>query len=255
MKMNKFIVTFLCVMLVTGWAQGQCVEPDASIWDNPWQSCEVKQCPNRNRADGHWIMYDFGEMRRISKMHVWNINETSIVNHGFKSVSVDFSSNGRHWTELGTYSWPMASGSNIYGGFEGADFAGESARYVLLYAHENWGGACSGLTEVKFNLMRNNDDALTEFFSAMEDEDALLIYPNPARDQASLVFQSATQGEGYIQVFNFLGQRVFGADLEVFEGPNRYTLPVEGWASQIYVVSVHVHVDQEPLVGKLVVNR
>lgn len=54
---------------------------------------------------------------------------------------------------LGSYEFPQGIGQAIYGGFEGFDFGGEYARYVVITANNNWGGSCYGLAEVKFNLL------------------------------------------------------------------------------------------------------
>ena len=71
-----------------------------------------------------------------------------------QNVIIDYSTNGSDWTQLGTYTWPQASGAPFsYYGFQGPDFNTISARYVLITATSNYGDTYSyGLAEVKFNI-------------------------------------------------------------------------------------------------------
>jgi hypothetical protein len=88
-------------------------------------------------------------------MHVWNDNENYWQNEtdrGLNSVTIDYSDDGTNWTELGTYSWPQAPGASTYTGFDGPDFGGVCARYVLVTVNSNYGDAHYGLSEVRFNL-------------------------------------------------------------------------------------------------------
>ncbi|MEL6863891.1 MAG: discoidin domain-containing protein [Bacteroidota bacterium] len=133
--------------------QAQCVDPNASIWEDTWQSCQVSDSPNPARGEGHWIQYDFGENYALSTSYIWNTNASGESDKGFRNVVVDYSVNGEEWNELGTYEFPQAPETARYGGFQGFDFEGVSARYVLITAIDNWGhGSCYGLAEVKFNL-------------------------------------------------------------------------------------------------------
>ena len=150
MKFYKLIIAFF---IFQNQLLSQCLEPAMSIWENTWQSCETAQNPNLARGIGHWIEYDLGSIRKISKVRVWNTNEPNKLNNGFKDVVVDYSQDGNNWTELGTYEFPQGTGEAIYGGFEGFDFEGESARYVIVSVQTNYGGNCYGLAEVKFNLL------------------------------------------------------------------------------------------------------
>ena len=54
--------------------------------------------------------------------------------------------------------FPKANGEAIYGGFAGPDLQNVKARYVLITALSNHGHAtCTGLAEVKFNLLPSDD--------------------------------------------------------------------------------------------------
>ena len=107
--------------------------------------------PNPARGIGQWIHYDLGSQYQLTLMHVWNANE--VTNRGFNNVTIDYSTNGSTWTELGTYTWPKASGSSSYTGFDGplsisivantgADPSG--VQYYFEETSGNEGGISSG---------------------------------------------------------------------------------------------------------------
>ncbi|MEM8909967.1 MAG: T9SS type A sorting domain-containing protein, partial [Bacteroidota bacterium] len=120
---------------------------------NTWESCQTAPNPNPDRSIGHWIHYDLGASYVLTQSRIWNTNEGTHLSKGFRSVVVDFSDDGEDWTELGTYEFTQGTGEAVYEGFNGPDFGGQQARYVLLTATSNWGHpTCYGLAEVKFNL-------------------------------------------------------------------------------------------------------
>jgi hypothetical protein len=128
-------------------------------WIDTWTSLGMTTAPNPNPAhgSGHWLHYDLGQVYQLTLMHVWNNNE--VTGRGFNSVTIDYSVNGSTWTELGTSSWPEASGSGSYTGFDGPDFGGASARYVLITANSNHGdGWGYGLSEIKINISTGPPD-------------------------------------------------------------------------------------------------
>jgi hypothetical protein len=89
-------------------------------------------------------------------MHVWNDNEDGQTDRGFNSVTIDYSitNDPCDWIELETDSWPEASGSSSYTGFDASDFGGVSARYVLITANSNHGAGDGwhGVSEIKINI-------------------------------------------------------------------------------------------------------
>lgn len=160
--MKHLFYSFLFLGFV-GQAMGQCFDPGMEIWSDTWRSCQNAPNPNPLRDDGHWIMYDFGEVYRLSKTHVWNTNETGLSEMGFRNVIVDYSVDGQTWEELGTYEFPQGTEEAIYPGFEGFDFTDSLAQFVLITAVDNWGHpSCYGISEVKFNLREPGDFAPAE---------------------------------------------------------------------------------------------
>ena len=144
---------FLCNAIFLQYVHAQCAEPDASIWLDTWVSCEKRQNPKQEYGTSHWIQYDFGSVRTLSKSWIWNTNDPNRLGQGFKNVKVDYSEDGQNWIYWGEMEFPKAQGNPVYGGFPGPDLLNIKARYVLLTAISTHGAACAGLAEVKFNLM------------------------------------------------------------------------------------------------------
>jgi hypothetical protein len=120
----------------------------SNVWGDTWTSYETASSPNPARGDSVWIHYDLGHLYGLGLMHVWNGNEDGSTARGPSSVTIDYSTDGTNWTELGTFDdWPEATGEEDYTGFDGPDFAGASARYVLITVNDNhgdnWGDSIS----------------------------------------------------------------------------------------------------------------
>nr|WP_297915043.1 discoidin domain-containing protein [uncultured Allomuricauda sp.] len=96
----KQILPFLFFLVTLYMANAQCTSPEMTIWQNTWQSCQTLENPNTNRSAGHWIQYDLGSERVISKVHVWNTNDPTQLENGFRSVTVDYSNDGVNWTPM-----------------------------------------------------------------------------------------------------------------------------------------------------------
>ncbi|MEM1259712.1 MAG: T9SS type A sorting domain-containing protein [Bacteroidota bacterium] len=289
--MKQILPHFLFLSTIQ-WISAQCATPEMTIWQNTWQSCQTSTNPNANRPSGHWIQYDLGSERVISKVHVWNVNDPTQLENGFRSVTVDYSNDGINWVPLGTYDFPQGTGEPIYSGFEGFDLQGQKTRYILLTANSNWGGSCYGIAEIKFNLMldlneENNpdiedeeeeeeDEVENDDDDEMVDEDdenpedsaedndreaplpeepRMVIFPNPARSQANVVFESPNEVRARLQVFNILGQLLYSNPVQAFPGENQYTLPTNRFSSGIYLVRLQTNGDNDGMVKKLIVNK
>ena len=125
-----------------------------TVWDHGWLAYPEDLAPNPNSARSsydYWIKYDFGEVYLLDDMWIWNSNEGCCTDRGFRNVHIDYSVNGSSWTQLTSTQFSVATGSDSYSGFQGPDFGGVSARYVLISAVTNWGASgWYGLAEVKF---------------------------------------------------------------------------------------------------------
>ncbi len=146
------IINFLTLPLV--FPQSQCFEPDAKIWLDSWASCEKSLNPKAEYGQTHWIQYDLGTIRKLSKTWVWNTNDPGKLNQGFKKIKVDYSVDGQNWEYWGEMEFPKAEGKAVYGGFSGPDLMNIEAQYILLTAISNHGHpSCYGFAEIKFNLL------------------------------------------------------------------------------------------------------
>ena len=119
-------------------------------WEDTWTGLEetTADSPNPARGDSVWIHYDLGHVYKLGLMHVWNCNEEGSTARGPSNVTIDYSVDNTNWTELGTFDdWEEATGEDDYTGFDGPDFAGASARYVLITVNsnhgDNWGDSIS----------------------------------------------------------------------------------------------------------------
>lgn len=152
----KHISLFLLLFCFSPSLPSQCFEPDPGIWLNTWRSCAPSPNPNPALGSTHWIEYDLGQVRTLSKSWVWNTNDPERLDQGFRRVRIDHSLDGENWTYYGTMDFPRGNGQAIYSGFPGPDLREVEARYVLLTALSNHGDPnCAGLAEIKFHLFPN----------------------------------------------------------------------------------------------------
>ncbi|MEM6770382.1 MAG: fibronectin type III domain-containing protein [Bacteroidota bacterium] len=148
------MVFMLMGILFIAQLNAQCFEPDASVWQNTWASCTPRANPKAAYGVSHWIQYDFGQVKRLSRSWVWNTNDPAALDQGFQEVHVDYSMDGDNWTYWGDITFAQGTGEAVYGGFPGPNLEGITAQYVLLTAVSNYGNpGCYGLAEVKFNLL------------------------------------------------------------------------------------------------------
>ena len=239
--MKNTIYLLLILLLTTAWgipaAQAQCGEPDAEIWLNTWTSCNKAPNPTGEYGDTHWIQYDFGSVRRLSKTWVWNTNHPDQLNYGFKDVSIDYSVDGEEWEYWGDMVFPKGEGVPVYGGFPGPDLVDIEARYGIITARSTYGtGSCAGLAEVKFNLLPqtngagdddDDDEVVTAIPEAMESQ--VVVYPNPTRRNVTVALRDVTpQGMLYVNVRSVDGRLLYEDEFRA--GPN--------WSTQLELDAV-----------------
>ena len=156
--MKRIIIALIILLPFLAWSQVN--NPDASIWENTWTSCQKSDNPIPENGRTHWIMYDFGVPRSLSKTWIWNTNEPGQLDKGMKTIKVDYSMDGNEWTPWGQMNLPKAQGDAVYSGFPGPDLVGLQAQYVLITGVENHGHPqCYGLAEIKFNLLPDTSNS------------------------------------------------------------------------------------------------
>ncbi|MEL7378319.1 MAG: fibronectin type III domain-containing protein, partial [Bacteroidota bacterium] len=202
--------TLILIAIAASFFQGainaQCFTADATIWQNTWASCTPSSNPKSAYGTSHWIQYDLGQERRLSKSWVWNTNDPQELDRGFKDVHIDYSLDGQNWTYWGSMTFPQGTGTAVYGGFPGPDLVGIQARYILITAIDNYGdGACYGLAEVKFNLLPyppgSSPDGTYENCRPVTNPDAFVEGPS----QVTLTWEPIEEIENYLVEYRLLG--------------------------------------------------
>ncbi len=117
--------------------------------EGSWESCTASNAPNNLRGMAHWIQYDLGIVHKIFTSQFWNYNVSGQVNKGFQQVKIDYSVDGISWVEFGSYTWPLATGDPSYAGFDGPNFYGVEARYILISTNQDL-NTCKGIGKVAF---------------------------------------------------------------------------------------------------------
>lgn len=185
--------------------------PDASIWKDPWVSCNTSPNPNAIYGNTHWVRYDLGVQRNLSKSWVWNINDPERLDLGFREVRVDYSLDGVTWVHHESMTFPKAEGEAVYGGFPGPDLTGVKARYILITGLSSHGNStCAGFSDIKFNLMLPGEPEETDLVTSLEEEvkeKGLVIYPNPAQETVNLLTNYT--GESRLLVVSMAGKLVY----------------------------------------------
>jgi len=131
-------------------ATGQCDmdRHNTNAFDG-WVSCNTASNPNTANGNSHWIMYDLGENKSLYASQFWNINHPDHLDWGIRTARIEYSLNGTNWIMVEDFSFPQATGVSLYSGIDGPDFGGITARYLLVTALNNYGGGCSGFSELK----------------------------------------------------------------------------------------------------------
>jgi regulation of enolase protein 1 (concanavalin A-like superfamily) len=100
-----------------------------------------------------WIQYEFDDVYKLDRLHVWNSNQLlePVLGLGARNVTIEYSTDAATWTKLGDFELARAPGAATYTG-ETLDLGGTVARYVRLTINSNWGGVLAqyGLSEVRF---------------------------------------------------------------------------------------------------------
>jgi len=235
MKKTYFALSIIFLFASNAWTQ---CYPDRhnTSWFDGWISCETAENPNSERGPSHWILYNFGQAYVLQATQIWNTNDPLHLDWGIEEAAIDYSMDGVNWTHFGDFFLDQGSGRSIYEGFEGPDFDGIEAQYVLITALSNFGGSCYGLSEIRFGT-----DGL-----AVAVEEPLLndkwclavdIYPNPFVESSTVEIASNCSEEVYYSLRDALGKQLIGPQL--VEG-QKMELKIGGkdWVSGIYFLTV-----------------
>ncbi len=155
--LRLIILLFTFLTIFSRSLKAQCFQDNHSTNTNDsWVSCSKSQNPNPIHGNSHWVMYDLGYSYQLEVLKLWNYNVQNETSQGVQHLTVDYSIDGTNWSQLGNFTVPEAPGNEGYSGFEGINFNGAIARYVVLTLNDNWAGnGCTGFSEVKFNILNN----------------------------------------------------------------------------------------------------
>jgi len=88
------------------------------------------------------LEYDFGSVRKLHEMQVWNYNADvePVLGFGLKDLTIEYSTNNTDRTALGQFELAWALGLPNYTRDTTIDFGGVPVRYVRMTVLSNWGG-------------------------------------------------------------------------------------------------------------------
>ena len=245
-------VLFIGLILVINLYQlsAQCfTDRHSTILSDGWIGCETSASPNADRGESIWIMYDFGDIRRLGTSHFWNINTPGYTNMGAQEIIIDYSLNGNEWTEWGSYLLDQGTASSYYQGQEGPDFEGLGAQYLLFTIVSNYGSSCGGLAEIKVEDL----GSITDIEDIASTKASLEVSPNPASELTFVKYASKRSGNAVIRVLNSIAQEVKRMETNIQKGDNILRLELIGLPSGIYTVQLRI--EEQNFVGQLSVKK
>ena len=74
--------------------------------------------------------------------------------------------------------------------------------------------------------------------SSLSNNLSLIISPNPAKDVATMKWQSTISGEAILSVINVQGAVVFDQKIQVLKNNNQQHIPLQSLGSGIYIVKL-----------------
>ena len=93
-------------------------------------------------------------------------------------------------------------------------------------------GIYNNTDEVWQGLWIDSTGIANQTFSGMK------MYPNPASESVKITFSSEEGANAVLSVMNLMGQTVYNMNVEVYEGYNMVTLPVNEFPAGIYMVNI-----------------
>lgn len=200
----QLISTALIVTIAGLTCTAQCIEDSHTPFNNSsWKSCQTSVGPIAERGDKHWLMYDFGEVYKISELDYWNYNVWGETDLGAREVIIDYSTDQQSWTTLPAITLDQAPGSWKYTGVQGVNLGGIVCRYVLITVVDTYGtdDDCAGLGELRFQL-----DEFTSTDQLYNNK--VSVMPNPATTHITVDVSSLNHQPQNITVTNTIGQTV-----------------------------------------------
>lgn len=203
-------------------------------YDKGWLSCESAISPNQVRGEGHWIMYDLGQLYHMGETTIWNSNIADNTNVGIKNMAVDYSVDGITWTPAGEYEIPMGIASNFYTGNTGPDLTGIEARYILITALSNYGGDCVGFSEIRLNTA----GIVSDVVDVDELDGNLSISPNPVASFGNITVTQVPVGDYKVRVTDLSGRVIKSESVSITNERQEILLDVNSFMAGLYVLTL-----------------
>lgn len=96
-----------------------------------------------------WVRFDFSSPQLFTKMLVWNHNQFTFTNRGFRNTKIYGTTNGKDWALLKSVEIPVANGDRAVA-TEILIPGNKPFQSIIMAAESNWGGNAYGLSEVQF---------------------------------------------------------------------------------------------------------
>ncbi len=233
--MKKILIYLFASLIIVGETTAQCF-PDRhnTTWFDGWISCDEAENPNPERGPSHWIMYDLAHQYELGQVHIWNSNNPKNLDWGIREMIVDYSTDGTTWKELGTYTIEMAPGITTYEGVNGPDFGGVEVRYLLLTAKNNWGGVCTGFSEIRIQVHgvnAVNDQHMAKTFDAV-------VYPNPFKTSFKVEITTKQNEAVAYSLIDVYGRELRKGTIVQPQNVNYITIGGTGLSAGIYYLKI-----------------
>lgn len=226
--MRKNIIILVSI-ICCGTVMSQCEGGHSTDWSDAWVSCTGQENPNPDRAEEHWILYDFGAFYQVDETHIWNFNVFGETEKGIQDIVIDWSVDGNNWTDWGGFTVAEAPGDDDYIGEPGPNLEGFVTRYLLISIQSNWGDDdCQGFAEIKFNVQPAG-----VFIDEPQQQDfTFLVYPNPANNQLTVELERGQPT--IVSLIDATGKEIYAARQSHY----RFTIPVQDIAEGVYFLRI-----------------
>ncbi len=250
LRRTFLVFCFTCCFLVEIYSQAYPDRHSTNLSDS-WLSCQTSSNPNSARGNGHWIMFNLGDIYSLTSSKIWNFNTPERINtydnqpwsisrlpgkleDGMKDMIIDISLNGVTWQEWGRFTLPKGPGSSFYQGVSGPDFGGKLARFVLITAVSNHGGNCYGLGEIKFNGTIATTSPVDDAAPNVE----IIAIPNPFSDQTTISFNGLAMGKVNFELYNIMGKQLKSLNYMIKTEKDELQLSADDLYSGIYFLKL-----------------
>ena len=98
-----------------------------------------------------------------------------------------------------------------------------------------------GALNVEHGVSKDNTSALknAKVADPVKQDEKLSLFPNPATQKLQVVFKTVKTTSAEVTVVNALGNVVYKKAVQVIEGKNQFSIPVQNFANGNYFLKVN----------------